>query len=58
MEEQAFRTYLADSINLQAKGKHFVDTYSQRISKKNAPVDDRDAEEIAADIINKLGLTQ
>ena len=54
MEDRAWRCYVADSLQMLPENKHFVEKYSTRYAPK--PADDRPGDEIAADVIQKLGL--
>lgn len=60
-EERAFRTYLTDALRLVTEntaknvgGGYLVNRYDELIHPKKE--DPRSAEEIAADIIKKIGL--
>lgn len=52
--EELFRSYLCDSVMYLAQGKHMTVRYSE--AAHPAPVDDRTGDEIAADVIARLGL--
>lgn len=54
-EEKAYRVYISDSIQAQAQGKYIVKRWIDLINPdKNGTA--RDADEIALDVIKKLGL--
>ena len=53
-EELAYRVYIADSLFYSADNKKLVKRYSDVI--RPAPVDNRTGDEIALDVINRLGL--
>lgn len=53
--EAAYRIYVTDSLYLQGQGKAFSRRYSDLI--KPAAIDTRTGDEIAEDIIKKLGIT-
>lgn len=53
-EERVFRIYVADSINMLPQRRRFTRPYSDRY--RNEPEDDRTGDEIAQDVIERLGL--
>lgn len=53
-EELAYRIYLTDSLYYQSEGKRLTTRYMDMIKPK--PVDNRTGDEIAYDVIKRLGL--
>lgn len=53
-EEVAYRVYVADSLYYQAENKQLTKRYMDIIRPK--PVDTRTGDEIALDVITRLGL--
>lgn len=56
IEEQNWRTYLADSSYLQGNGKAFRNSYSE-IKNMKVVKETRTGEEIAQDVIAKTGIS-
>lgn len=54
VEDEIFRNYMASILYWQGQGKTLTVTYEEYRHPK--PVDNRTGDEIALDIINKLGL--
>lgn len=54
VEDEMFRTYMASILYWQGQGKTLTVTYDE--FKHPKPVDNRTGDEIAVDIISKLGL--
>ncbi len=54
VEDEKFRTYMASILYWNGQGKTLSITYDEY--KHPKPVDNRTGDEIALDIINKLGL--
>lgn len=54
VEDEIFRNYMASILYWQGQGKTLTVTYEEYRHPK--PVDDRTGDEIALDVINKLGL--
>lgn len=54
VEDDMFRTYMASILYWQGQGKTLTVTYDE--FKHPKPVDNRTGDEIAVDIISKLGL--
>lgn len=55
LEEQDFRCYIADSINLSVDRRKFTRLYSERYETQVE--DNRTAEEIIADVVRNAELT-
>ena len=53
-DEAMFRVYVAECLHLEPQGKYLTEHYYDIITPKK--VDNRSADEIAADIIRKAGL--
>ena len=53
--EAAYRVYITDSFYLQGQGKAFSKRFYELIKQRRA-TDNRTGDEIAADVINKMGL--
>lgn len=53
-EEVAYRIYVTDSLFYSAENKKLVKRYIDIINPR--PVDNRSGDEIALDVINRLGL--
>lgn len=53
-EEVVFRTYLAESVRLGAQNKYLRKSYFDVVHPQ--PIDTRSGDEIAEDVINRLGL--
>ena len=51
--EMAFRSYVADSLFYMGENKRLQERYIEMISRKT---DDRSADEIVADVIQRAGL--
>lgn len=56
VEEKSFRIYLADSYYLQANNQMFSQRYSEIVGDMYSK-DSRTGDEIAEEIITKLGLS-
>ena len=53
-EERSFRVYITESVRLYGEGKVISVPWEDML--KEAPVDSRTADEIAADVIKNAGL--
>lgn len=54
VEDEKFRTYMASILYWQGQGKTLTVTYDE--FKNPKPVDTRNGDEIANDVINEIGL--
>lgn len=52
--DEIYKRYIADSLYYQGHGKVLTTMYNDLIDPK--PVDNRSGDEVAMDVINKLGL--
>lgn len=52
----AYRVYMADSIYYYARGKAAGVRLSDMLARKASPPDTRTGDEVAADLINRMGL--
>ena len=55
-DEYSFRTYVADSLFLQSKGKAFNESYTDMTEHIKNPVEEKSAEEIVTDVMQQAGL--
>ena len=53
--DKAYRVYITDTLYYQSQNKHLTQRYIDVITPKK--IDTRSADEIAADIIKRAGLT-
>jgi hypothetical protein len=55
-EEKLYRVYVTNSIRGISRGESMVREYVELLDNRKSVEDNRNGNEIAADIINKLGL--
>lgn len=53
-EEHLYRIYMSDSLNYSVEGRRFTKRFADFINPQ--PIDDRSGDEIAEEVINRLGL--
>ena len=55
-EAYLYRLYVTESAHAYAHGKALVSTWAEWLDKLHTPVDTRSAEEIAVEVVARLGL--
>lgn len=55
-EEYAFKVYMTDSIQIVGEQKHITKRWCELVEDIKKPVDDRSGDEVAAEVIMRLGL--
>ena len=56
LRDEAFRVYVAESLRLAPQGRALVKPYAEVVASLGERPDTRTGEEIAADVITRLGL--
>ena len=56
-EEYAYRVYMTDSAQLAVENKYITRRWCEIMEDTKKPVDNRTGDEVAADVIKRLGLS-
>ena len=56
-EDYAYRVYMTDSTQLAAENKYITRRWCEIMEDTKKPVDNRTGDEVAADVIKRLGLS-
>lgn len=54
--QKMFEYYITDQMYYSRRNKSLTDRFYDIVNKKNGPVDKRTGDDIAADVINRMGL--
>jgi hypothetical protein len=56
LEDKIYKVYMSNALYYQSHGKMHTKTFAQIIGLEKSEEDNRSGDEIALDIVNKLGL--
>ena len=55
-DEYMYRIYMTDAVFYYARGKTTAKRYAEKLQHTGGQKDDRTGDEVAADLINRMGL--